>query len=577
MNLARRRPGRCCGARLTTSTRSCRRWIEAIQAQGLAGSTAIIVSAKHGQSPQDPDSLVRIKDGPIIEAINQAWEVAHPGSGALIVAGTDDDAWQSYLSNTSQEAADFVKEYLWNHSATGVAYDGSSRTLAHSGLAEIFAGKDAAKYFGVPLSDPRHPDVWGVVQVGVVYTGGSKIAEHGGANPADRDVPIVVLRARASPERGDQTGGDDTDRAHDPGSARPEPGRARSGSDRRHTAVARVLARRPTPGTTSLISYAQKETVMRTKLSGARTLARTAALTLALTTFGASLSASVQADRAHFPQPPGGHFPPPPPPPHGGGSALEPGNLLVSRSVYEADPSLVAGSTQLPAGCVTGCVPAKAGGAYPEVWDNDLVDESFGVTSKIFLDQISPWGAPLSTLEVPNSAAPGATSGEDQMVTSFSSKSELALNLSTRGRYVTFMGYLAPVDALDVSNSNTPGVIDPTNPDPGAAYRVVAQLDSQGHFKFTETNAYSGNNGRAAIMDEEHSHVIYTAGNAGNGANPQPDGIIAGAGAQIIKPTREPTPEPCRNRVSPLPSAASASRSSVTRRTRSARTPTSVA
>jgi hypothetical protein len=165
---------------------------EAIQAQGLGGSTAIILSAKHGQSPQDPDSLVRIKDGPIIEAINQSWEAAHPGSGALIVAGTDDDAWQSYLSNTSQEAADFVKEYLWNHSATGVAYDGSSRTLEHSGLAEIYGGKDAAHYFGVPSSDPRHPDVWGVVQVGVVYTGGSKIAEHGGANPDDRDVPIVV-------------------------------------------------------------------------------------------------------------------------------------------------------------------------------------------------------------------------------------------------------------------------------------------------------------------------------------------------------------------------------------------------
>ncbi|HTB69401.1 MAG TPA: alkaline phosphatase family protein [Solirubrobacteraceae bacterium] len=165
---------------------------EAIQAQGLASSTAIIVSAKHGQSPQDPNSLTRIKDGPIIEAINAAWDVAHPGAGALIVAGTDDDAWQSYLSDTSQQAADFVKDYLWSHSATGVAYDGSSRTLAHSGLAEIYAGRDAARYFGVPLSDPRHPDVWGVVQVGVVYTGGSKIAEHGGANPADRDVPIVV-------------------------------------------------------------------------------------------------------------------------------------------------------------------------------------------------------------------------------------------------------------------------------------------------------------------------------------------------------------------------------------------------
>jgi hypothetical protein len=83
-----------------------------IQAQGLADSIAIVVSAKHGQSPQDPNSLVRIKDGPIIEAINGAWEAFHPGSGALIVAGTDDDAWQSYLSNTSQEAADFVKRYL---------------------------------------------------------------------------------------------------------------------------------------------------------------------------------------------------------------------------------------------------------------------------------------------------------------------------------------------------------------------------------------------------------------------------------------------------------------------------------
>jgi hypothetical protein len=163
-----------------------------IHAQGLADSTGIIVSAKHGQSPQDPNSLTRIKDGPIIDAIDTAWEEAHPGAGALIVAGTDDDAWQSYLSDTSQQAADFVKDYLWSHPATGVAYDGSSRTLAHSGLDKVYAGKAAARYFGVPSSDPRHPDVWGVTQVGVVYTGGTKIAEHGGANPADRNVPIVV-------------------------------------------------------------------------------------------------------------------------------------------------------------------------------------------------------------------------------------------------------------------------------------------------------------------------------------------------------------------------------------------------
>ena len=55
---------------------------------------------------------------------------------------------------------------------------------------------------------------------------------------------------------------------------------------------------------------------------------------------------------------------------------------------------------------MTGCVPAKAGGAYPEVWNNDLVDESFGVTSKIFLDQLTPWGAPVSTLKCPTAPRP---------------------------------------------------------------------------------------------------------------------------------------------------------------------------
>jgi hypothetical protein len=163
-----------------------------IQAQGLAGSTAIIVTAKHGQSPQDPNQLTRIKDGPIVDAINAAWTAAHPGAGNLIVAGTDDDLWQSYLSDTSQAAANFVQSYLWNHDATGIAYDNSTRTLHHSGLAQIYAGKAAADFFGVPASDPRHPDVFGRTQVGVVYTGGTKIAEHGGDNPADQDVPLVI-------------------------------------------------------------------------------------------------------------------------------------------------------------------------------------------------------------------------------------------------------------------------------------------------------------------------------------------------------------------------------------------------
>jgi hypothetical protein len=192
-------PGPLLSSALDWVDSQLQRMADEIQAQGLAGSTAIIVTAKHGQSPQDPNQLTRIKDGPIIAAINAAWTAAHPGAGPLIVAGTDDDLWQSYLSDNSQAAADFVKNYLWNNPATGTAYDGSSRTLQHSGLAQIYAGKAAADFFGVPVSDPRHPDVFGRVQVGVVYTGGTKIAEHGGDNPADQDVPLVIYAPGAVP------------------------------------------------------------------------------------------------------------------------------------------------------------------------------------------------------------------------------------------------------------------------------------------------------------------------------------------------------------------------------------------
>ena len=217
---------------------------------------------------------------------------------------------------------------------------------------------------------------------------------------------------------------------------------------------------------------------------------------------------------------------------------FSPGNLLVSGSTYATRPgSIVPGVTVLPPGCTSGCATANNDAAYPGVWNNDLVDGSFGITSPIFLEQLTPSGDLVNTLRVPSPAGPG----KDGAVTSFSSKSEMALNLSASGRYVTFMGYLSPPDALDVSNSNTPGVVDPTNPVPGQNYRVVGQVDSAGMFSFTKTNAYSGNNGRAAYLnDSGGTNVYYTAGNAGNGGNPQPDGIIAGAGAQLVPPQNAP-------------------------------------
>jgi len=222
------------------------------------------------------------------------------------------------------------------------------------------------------------------------------------------------------------------------------------------------------------------------------------------------------------------------------GGGLSAGNLLVSRSVYDNNASnVIAGTTQLPPGCVSSaCATATHDGTYPGVFNNDLVDGSFGITAKIFIDQVTLSGSPINSIQVPNSAQRGIGPNSDQMVTSFSSKSELALNLSTDRQTVTFMGYLAPINALDVSNSNTPSVVDPSNPVAGQDYRVVAELDRSGHFRFTKTNAYSGNNGRAAIMNSQNgARLLYTAGNAGNGSNPQPNGIIIGAGAQIMTPS----------------------------------------
>jgi hypothetical protein len=165
---------------------------DTIQANGEAGSTAIILTAKHGQSPLNNNQLQRIDDGPIIAGVNAAWDAQHPSNPTLVVQEADDDGLLWWLTDRSQAAADFVKDYLWTHSAPAVNYAGQTITVQHSGLKEIFAGRQSAQFFGVSNFDPHHPDVFGIAQVGTIYTTGTKIAEHGGDNPGDRDVPPVV-------------------------------------------------------------------------------------------------------------------------------------------------------------------------------------------------------------------------------------------------------------------------------------------------------------------------------------------------------------------------------------------------
>jgi hypothetical protein len=159
----------------------------------LDRSTEIILSAKHGQSPTQPSALTRIDDGALISGLNAAWDAGHPGAGPLVAQATDDDAIMMWLTNRSAEATEFAKNYLLHQNGVGNDINGNPKPFTASGLQTVYAGAAAARYFHVAPGDPRVPDVFGVVQHGVVYTGGqSKIAEHGGAGQQDRNVPLVV-------------------------------------------------------------------------------------------------------------------------------------------------------------------------------------------------------------------------------------------------------------------------------------------------------------------------------------------------------------------------------------------------
>src|ERR1017187_4896873 len=217
-----------------------------------------------------------------------------------------------------------------------------------------------------------------------------------------------------------------------------------------------------------------------------------------------------------------------------------PGNLVLSRTVYGGNANTVIAGQPLPPVCpsTAACGTAKAtdNGAAPSttsgnnVWNNNKADGSFGITSPFLLDQITPAGTLVNTLPVPT----------NMVTTSFSSKSELGINLSTDGTALTFMAYVAAPNTVDVSNSNTPGVYDPTNPAGGSYFRSVVQVGANGAIQVTPTNAYCGNNGRAAALA---NGLYYMVGNSNNGAG-TPANVVAAGGAQVATPGQSATTAP---------------------------------
>ena len=179
--------------------------LQALKGAGHVSDTTIILSAKHGQSPMDLASLKRINDGTITDALNTAWQSQHAEQVQPLVSfSLNDDGMLLWFSpgNQTSLAAGFASDYLRNYGSDGTGADGMAKATdsttapiayTSAGLSTIYAGEAAAKYMGVSITDSRVPDLIGVVQHGVVYTGKTKkIAEHGGADMQDRHVPLII-------------------------------------------------------------------------------------------------------------------------------------------------------------------------------------------------------------------------------------------------------------------------------------------------------------------------------------------------------------------------------------------------
>jgi len=195
----------------------------------------------------------------------------------------------------------------------------------------------------------------------------------------------------------------------------------------------------------------------------------------------------------------------------------------VTRSIYGTGtniPNIVIGSA-LPGGGT-----AVNDGTYPNVFNNETPDASFGVTSSIYLDEMNP-NTP-NAVNARNITAMAAAQGMN-LATSFPSKSELALNVSSDRKSLTFMAYNALTNQLDISNTDTPDVADSSNPVTvggiaHATYRTATQIYfADSSMSFTNTSGYSGNNGRAVVLN---NNQFYMVGNAGNSGKPKPTGIV---------------------------------------------------
>ena len=169
----------------------------------LLNSTLIMITAKHGQSPIDPNRVLRI-DGDvkgqgespatILDAFSLLPPSESPSGGQI--GPTEDDVSLLWLSDSSKTK--FAVSKL--EAASPPLPLGSNI----AGIGEIFWGPSIAPLFnppGLPPNDPRTPDIVITTDVGVIYTGKKKkVAEHGGFAQDDTNVIMLLSNPKFKAE-----------------------------------------------------------------------------------------------------------------------------------------------------------------------------------------------------------------------------------------------------------------------------------------------------------------------------------------------------------------------------------------
>jgi Type I phosphodiesterase / nucleotide pyrophosphatase len=161
-------PGQALVGELDFIDQSIGRFVQELKAQRLFESTLIIVSAKHGQSPIDVTRRRGIGGGQPTATIGSADAFDISDDGSLIWL-TDPSLAPGVVATLSIPA---------NQQALGIQ--------------EIFAGQSLRNKFNNPGADPRTPDIILKVNTGVIFTGGSKLSEHGGFNEDDVHTALLV-------------------------------------------------------------------------------------------------------------------------------------------------------------------------------------------------------------------------------------------------------------------------------------------------------------------------------------------------------------------------------------------------